>query len=103
MSGIQGLGPSAPEQTAARWRCWVGSGSSSKVRFETGNASDGWLAGLPGVESVRVRHRHVELLSRDSDATLRALVAADPGATGIEVTGAGLEEAFVALVGREGR
>jgi ABC-2 type transport system ATP-binding protein len=57
----------------------------------------GGLDRLPGVTSVREEGGRVELLSRDTDATLRALVAHYPGAHDIDVGGIGLEEAFLAL------
>ena len=55
------------------------------------------LAGLPGVSRVEVDGGRVRLTSNDSDATLRALLPAFPGARDIEVVAHGLEDAFVAL------
>ncbi len=52
---------------------------------------------LPGVTSVKVSGRRIELLSNDTDAALRALLARRPDAHDIEVNGVDLEEAFVAL------
>jgi ABC-2 type transport system ATP-binding protein len=59
---------------------------------------------LPGVESAS-RHGEVVILRcTDSDLTLRALLEQFPGARGIEVTSAGLEQAFLALTsGDRGR
>ncbi len=37
----------------------------------------------------------------DSDATIRALLAAHPGVRDIEIAGAGLEQAFLQLTGVE--
>ena len=57
------------------------------------------LGALPGVVSAD-RHGDAVLLScRDSDAALRALVTGYPQARDIEVRGAGLEQAFLALTG----
>jgi ABC-2 type transport system ATP-binding protein len=55
------------------------------------------LATLPGVTGVVACRPRVELRTIDSDATLRALLAAWPDAHDIEVGGAGLEDAFLAL------
>jgi ABC-2 type transport system ATP-binding protein len=55
------------------------------------------LAALPGVSSVDSRGDTAILNCSDSDAALRALLPAHPQARDIEVTGAGLEEAFVQL------
>jgi ABC-2 type transport system ATP-binding protein len=57
------------------------------------------LAALPGVTAVSrqgVRHR---LHTTDSDATLRALLSTFDEAHDIEVSGADLEDAFIALTG----
>jgi ABC-2 type transport system ATP-binding protein len=67
------------------------------VRCEVARPDAAGLASLPGVTSVEVRRQRVELRTGDSDATLRALLGRFPAARDIEVTGAGLEDAFVAL------
>jgi ABC-2 type transport system ATP-binding protein len=67
------------------------------VRCEVARPDAAGLASLPGVTSVDVRRQRVELRTGDSDATLRALLGRFPEARDIEVTGAGLEDAFVAL------
>jgi len=55
------------------------------------------LAALPGVTAADRRGEAVVLACSDSDATIRALLAAAPEARDIEISGAGLEDAFVAL------
>lgn len=55
------------------------------------------LRRLPGVTSVERRGESAALRCADSDAALRALLARYPQARDIEVSGAGLEEAFLAL------
>ncbi|UAJ79092.1 ABC transporter ATP-binding protein [Leifsonia sp. ZF2019] len=55
------------------------------------------LAGLPGVRSVEHRAGTVALVSDDSDATLRALLAAHDDIHDIEVTAHTMDEAFLAL------
>ena len=58
-------------------------------------ASD--LALLPGVVHVRRAGAFTELLTTEAEATMRELLQRDPGLTDLEVTGASLEEAFLAL------
>jgi ABC-2 type transport system ATP-binding protein len=55
------------------------------------------LSGLPGVTNVDTRGESVIMNCSDSDAALRAFLPAYPAARDIEVTGAGLEEAFLQL------
>jgi ABC-2 type transport system ATP-binding protein len=57
------------------------------------------LGALPGVTNVETRGEGIILNCSDSDAALRALLPAFPAARDIEVTGAGLEEAFLQLTG----
>jgi len=57
------------------------------------------LAQLPGVTNVDTRGEAVIINCSDSDTALRALLPAYPTARDIEVTGAGLEEAFLQLTG----
>jgi ABC-2 type transport system ATP-binding protein len=52
---------------------------------------------LPGVESVERRGDTVVLHCTDADLALRALLDSFPRARGIEVTSAGLEQAFLEL------
>ena len=59
------------------------------------------LATLPGVTNVSTRGEAVILNCSDSDAALRAFLAANPDARDIDVSGAGLEEAFLQLTGDE--
>jgi ABC-2 type transport system ATP-binding protein len=55
------------------------------------------LAKLPGVSSAERRGELATLSCTDSDATIRALLSAYPDARDIEITAAGLEEAFLEL------
>jgi ABC-2 type transport system ATP-binding protein len=55
------------------------------------------LGALPGVASAERRGEAVILRCADSDAAIRALLEGYPGARDIEITGAGLEEAFLEL------
>jgi ABC-2 type transport system ATP-binding protein len=55
------------------------------------------LARLPGVRTVDVHGNAVTLACSDADTALRALLAAEPNARDFEVSGADLEDAFLAL------
>ena len=72
-----------------------------RVRFTLrGTApADGILAALDGVDDVQVTGTDVVLTTRDADATVRALVAGSIAFENIEVSGASLETAFLALTG----
>ncbi len=59
----------------------------------------GALARLPGVLRCRCEDRRAELLTARGVDTVRALLAADPGVDRLEVRGADLETAFLALTG----
>ncbi len=56
---------------------------------------------LAGVSSVERRGDRISLQCKDSDAALRALLTAFPAAHDVEVSGAGLEQAFLALTGSD--
>jgi ABC-2 type transport system ATP-binding protein len=66
------------------------------IRATLAGADAAVLAALPGVDSVELRGETVLLASRDSDATLRALLDTT-AARDIEVTAQNLEDAFIAL------
>jgi ABC-2 type transport system ATP-binding protein len=55
------------------------------------------LEALSGVSAVERRGEVVVLSCTDSDAAIRALLAAEPAARDIEITTAGLEQAFLEL------
>jgi ABC-2 type transport system ATP-binding protein len=57
------------------------------------------LAALPGVSAAERRGEAAILRCADSDAAIRALLAAHPDARNIEINAAGLEEAFLELTG----
>ena len=57
---------------------------------------------LPGVESADRHGETAILVCSDTDRALGALLATFPQARGIELTGAGLEQAFLALTRRNG-
>ncbi|MEA2126185.1 MAG: type transport system ATP-binding protein [Solirubrobacteraceae bacterium] len=55
------------------------------------------LRALPGVSAADRHGQTVILVCTDSDAAIRALLAAHPGARDIEIASAGLEQAFLEL------
>jgi ABC-2 type transport system ATP-binding protein len=57
------------------------------------------LGALPGVRGVDQYGDAVTLTCSDSDLAIRALLAREPDARDIEVSGGGLEEAFLELTG----
>lgn len=81
-----------------------GSGASIKssvkgrrLRFSCPAPDAGVLDGLEGVTDVAVRGSHVWLSSLDADATVRDLVRKQVRFEDLEVVGADLRDAFVAL------
>jgi ABC-2 type transport system ATP-binding protein len=75
---------------------------SRTIRATLAGTAAGELAALPGVARAERRGDAVVLTCQDSDAALRALLGAYPSASAIEVTGAGLEEAFLDLTADPG-
>jgi ABC-2 type transport system ATP-binding protein len=71
--------------------------SGRTIRATLPGAAPGLLAALPGVTSADLHGETAILSCANSDAALRALLAGFPAARDIEVTGAGIEEAFMAL------
>ncbi|MBB4685686.1 ABC transporter ATP-binding protein [Amycolatopsis jiangsuensis] len=67
------------------------------LRAVVPGASEPALSALDGVATARVQGDRAELACTDSDRTIRALLREFPGASGIEIAAAGLEEAFLAL------
>jgi ABC-2 type transport system ATP-binding protein len=57
------------------------------------------LERLPGVSGAERRGEAIVLACADSDAAIRALLAAHPQARDIEINAAGMEQAFLALTG----
>jgi ABC-2 type transport system ATP-binding protein len=60
------------------------------------------LRALPGVRQARKDKGFVELRTGEAEPVVRLLLERDPALADLEVTGAGLEEAFLSLVGRSG-
>jgi len=75
--------------------------TTRRLRFVAEGADVSVLDKLVGVTDVEVRGTGVVLNSLDADATVRDLVRRNVTFCDLEVTGARLEEAFVALTGDE--
>jgi ABC-2 type transport system ATP-binding protein len=73
--------------------------SSRTIRATLPDADLEALGRLPGVVAADRRGDAVILTCSDSDGAIRALLDEHPAARDIEITGAGLEEAFLALTG----
>jgi len=73
--------------------------SGRTLRAAVPGATREMLTALPGVTGADLRAERAVLTCADSDAAVRALLAAHPNAHDIEITTAGLEDAFLALTG----
>jgi ABC-2 type transport system ATP-binding protein len=62
-----------------------------------------FLLNLPGLESLEIRHDLVQIQTRDSDATLYAVLDAGCRPSEIEVASLGLEQAFIAITAEDNR
>jgi len=69
------------------------------VSFDLDGAGSADLGRLPGVNAIEIRGDRAFLRCDDSDVTVRALIASGRPFTDLEIAGAGLEEAFLALTG----
>jgi ABC-2 type transport system ATP-binding protein len=69
------------------------------VRCTLPGAEERTLGRLPGVTEVSLHGDSVRLTTGDADATVRALFATGLPVHDLEVSGGGLEEAFLALTG----
>ena len=71
--------------------------ATRRLRFVTDRPELADLSDLEGVTEVEVRGTSVSIDSLDADATIRDLVGRGVPFRDMEITGAGLEQAFVAL------
>ncbi len=74
---------------------------SRTIRATLPHAAAEELERLPGVTRAELRGESVILVCSDSDRAIRALLERFPAARDLEVTGAGLEEAFLQLTAEE--
>ena len=73
--------------------------ATRRLRFVTERPDHAQLSELDGVTEVDVCGTGVSIDSLDADATIRDLVGLGVPFRDLEITGAGLEQAFVALTG----
>jgi ABC-2 type transport system ATP-binding protein len=73
--------------------------ATRRLRFVVDRPDRAVLDALEGVTEAKVRGVSVSIDSLDADATIRDLVGRGVLFRDLEVTGAGLEQAFVALTG----
>jgi ABC-2 type transport system ATP-binding protein len=76
--------------------------ATRRLRFVTDKPDRPELSDLDGVTEVNVCGTGVSIDSLDADATIRDLVGRGVPFRDLEITGAGLEQAFVALTGCRG-
>jgi ABC-2 type transport system ATP-binding protein len=88
----------------------VADGSTTEIKAMVGarviratlkSATDAALTRLDGVASAERHGDSILLRCTDSDQAIRALLAKFPGSSDIEISGAGLEEAFIQLTSEE--
>jgi len=76
---------------------------AKRISFRLDRIDEPFLLGLPGLVNLEVRHDVVQIQSTDSDATLYAILDAGYRPHEIEVSGLGLEQAFLAITAEDDR
>ena len=76
--------------------------SGKRIRCITALNMDG-VRQIPGVVEVKEDREALEIHAREAEPVVRELLERDPGLGGLEVTSAGLEEAFLALTKDHGQ
>jgi ABC-2 type transport system ATP-binding protein len=74
---------------------------AKRLSFRLDHVDEPFLLGLPGLVNLEVRRDVVQIQSRDSDATLYAILDAGYRPREIEVTSLGLEQAFLAITAED--
>jgi ABC-2 type transport system ATP-binding protein len=96
ISGGRLLADGTPEQVKAQ------AAGRSTISVAADGVSRELLERLPAVETVRQDRGRLTLSTTDPDATIRALLQQAPQVRGLEVTRAGMEEAFLQLTHQQG-
>ena len=96
ISGGRLLGDGTPDQVKAR------AAARSTISMAADGLSRELLERLPAVEAVDQRRGRLTLSTTDPDATIRTLLQQAPYVQGLEVTRAGMEEAFLHLTQQGG-
>jgi ABC-2 type transport system ATP-binding protein len=73
-----------------------------KIRCRTSLSLEA-VAALPGVRNAQHDRGVVEVFAHDAERVVHELLSRDPGLSGLEVRGAGLEEAFLTLTASDER
>ena len=76
---------------------------AKRMSFRLERVDEPFLLSLPGLESLEIRHDVVQIQTRDSDATLYAVLDAGYRPSEIEVSSLGLEQAFIAITSEDDR
>ena len=76
---------------------------AKQLSFRLGSVDETFLLGLPGLVSLDLRGDIVHIQSSDSDKTLYAVLDAGYRPSDIEVSGLGLEQAFLAITAEDDR
>jgi ABC-2 type transport system ATP-binding protein len=76
---------------------------AKRLAFHLDQVDEPFLLGLPGLVNLEVRRDFVQIQTSDSDATLYAVLDAGHRPRDIEVTGLGLEQAFLAITAEDDR
>jgi ABC-2 type transport system ATP-binding protein len=74
---------------------------AKRLSFRLATVNEPFLLGLPGLVSLDVHGEVVHIQSSDSDATLYGVLDAGYRPTEIEVSGLGLEQAFLAITAED--
>jgi ABC-2 type transport system ATP-binding protein len=72
--------------------------ASRRIRCVTSLAAAA-IEAIEGVASVRRDGAVTEIMAHDAERAVRELLMRDPGLSGLEMSGAGLEEAFLTITG----
>ena len=76
---------------------------AKQLSFRLGSVPEAFLLGLPGLVSLDMHGEVVHIQSSDSDKTLYAVLDAGYRPSDIEVSGLGLEQAFLAITAEDDR
>ena len=76
---------------------------AKQLSFRLGSVPEAFLLGLPGLVSLDMHGEVVHIQTSDSDKTLYAVLDAGYRPSDIEVSGLGLEQAFLAITAEDDR
>jgi ABC-2 type transport system ATP-binding protein len=74
---------------------------AKRISFRLDPVDEAFLLGLPALVNLEIRRDQIHLQSSDSDRTLYALLDAGYRPREIEVSGLGLEQAFLAITAQD--